>query len=93
MQNLNTYIEKKCFLEGKSVTDFEVESDNVVWVSTIEKGLFRINLNLNSLDLKTSIIYEEVLLHKEDNKALTVGDFYQVEITDSEDYDLFGIAK
>jgi len=36
---------------------------------------------------------QEVLLHKEDNKVLEIGEFYQVEITDSEDYDLFGIAK
>ncbi|WP_289055358.1 30S ribosomal protein S12 methylthiotransferase RimO [Carboxylicivirga marina] len=36
---------------------------------------------------------QEVLMHKEDNKVLTIGDFYDVEITDSEDYDLFGIAK
>jgi len=36
---------------------------------------------------------QEVLLHKEDNKILIPGEFYQVEITDSEDYDLFGIAK
>ena len=36
---------------------------------------------------------QEVLLHKEENKVLNIGDFYQVEITDSEDYDLFGIAK
>ncbi|MCT4646901.1 MAG: 30S ribosomal protein S12 methylthiotransferase RimO [Carboxylicivirga sp.] len=36
---------------------------------------------------------QEVLLHKDDNKALNIGEFYTVEITDSEDYDLFGIAK
>ena len=36
---------------------------------------------------------QEVLLHKEENEVLNVGDFYQVEITDSEDYDLFGIAR
>jgi len=36
---------------------------------------------------------QEVLLHKDDNKPLNTGEFYQVEITDSEDYDLFGIAK
>ncbi|MCU4173451.1 30S ribosomal protein S12 methylthiotransferase RimO [Carboxylicivirga sp. N1Y90] len=36
---------------------------------------------------------QEVLLHKEDNKELVPGEFYDVEITDSEDYDLFGIAK
>ncbi len=36
---------------------------------------------------------QEVLLHKDDNKELQPGEFYQVEITDSEDYDLFGIAK
>ncbi|MCU4157505.1 30S ribosomal protein S12 methylthiotransferase RimO [Carboxylicivirga sp. A043] len=36
---------------------------------------------------------QEVLLHKDENKELNVGDFYNVEITDSEDYDLFGIAK
>jgi len=36
---------------------------------------------------------QEVLLHKDDNEVLNVGDFYQVEITDSEDYDLFGVAK
>ncbi len=36
---------------------------------------------------------QEVLLHKEENTELTIGDFYNVEITDSEDYDLFGIAK
>nr|WP_321410297.1 30S ribosomal protein S12 methylthiotransferase RimO [uncultured Carboxylicivirga sp.] len=36
---------------------------------------------------------QEVLLHKEENDALNIGDFYQVEITDAEDYDLFGVAK
>ncbi len=36
---------------------------------------------------------QEVLLHKEENKPLQQGEFYDVEITDSEDYDLFGIAK
>ncbi len=36
---------------------------------------------------------QEVLLHKDENEVLNVGDFYNVEITDSEDYDLFGIAK
>ncbi|MCU4166459.1 30S ribosomal protein S12 methylthiotransferase RimO [Carboxylicivirga caseinilyticus] len=36
---------------------------------------------------------QEVLLHKEENEALSIGDFYQVEITDAEDYDLFGVAK
>jgi len=36
---------------------------------------------------------QEVLLHKEENEELTIGNFYQVEITDAEDYDLFGIAK
>jgi ribosomal protein S12 methylthiotransferase len=36
---------------------------------------------------------QEVLLHKEENEVLSIGDFYNVEITDSEDYDLFGIAK
>lgn len=36
---------------------------------------------------------QEVLLHKEENTELRPGEFYNVEITDSEDYDLFGIAK
>ncbi|MBS2211348.1 30S ribosomal protein S12 methylthiotransferase RimO [Carboxylicivirga mesophila] len=36
---------------------------------------------------------QEVLLHKEENRELQKGEFYNVEITDSEDYDLFGIAK
>ncbi|MCG8581358.1 MAG: 30S ribosomal protein S12 methylthiotransferase RimO [Bacteroidales bacterium] len=36
---------------------------------------------------------QEVLLHKDENDVLIVGDFYNVEITDSEDYDLFGRAK
>ncbi|MCT4587787.1 MAG: 30S ribosomal protein S12 methylthiotransferase RimO [Carboxylicivirga sp.] len=36
---------------------------------------------------------QEVLLHKDDNKALNIGEFYTVEITDSDDYDLFGIAR
>ncbi len=36
---------------------------------------------------------QEVLLHKEDNKVLEIGEFYQVKITDSEDYDLFGITE
>ncbi|WP_430810917.1 MULTISPECIES: 30S ribosomal protein S12 methylthiotransferase RimO [unclassified Carboxylicivirga] len=36
---------------------------------------------------------QEVLLHKDENEALTPGDFYPVEITGSEDYDLFGIAR
>lgn len=35
---------------------------------------------------------QEVLLHKEENE-LTIGEFYEVEITDAEDYDLFGVAK
>ncbi len=35
---------------------------------------------------------QEVLLHKEENE-LSIGEFYQVEITDAEDYDLFGVAQ
>ena len=36
---------------------------------------------------------QEVLLPKETNNDLTIGEFYQVDITDSEDYDLFGVAQ
>lgn len=36
---------------------------------------------------------QEVLLHKEENQNIEIGEFYNVEIFDSEDYDLFGVAK
>ena len=36
---------------------------------------------------------QEVLLPIETNADLIIGEFYQVDITDSEDYDLFGVAQ
>ncbi len=36
---------------------------------------------------------QEVLIHKENNPNLTIGEFYNVEVTDAEDYDLFGVVK
>ena len=35
----------------------------------------------------------EVLIAKSAERPLTIGNFYQVEITDSEEFDLFGVVR
>lgn len=47
--SLSTFEEKSQFLGDLSVTDFEKEDSGLIWVSTIQKGVYRINLHLDKV--------------------------------------------
>ena len=56
--------------------------------------LFFINLCNENRITSYNVCYTKLLrIHKENNPNLTIGEFYNVEVTDAEDYDLFGVVK
>ena len=73
---------------SKEINQEKVGRNMKVIVDREEGGYF-----IGRTEFDSPEVDQEVLLPKETNSDLTIGEFYQVDITDSEDYDLFGVAQ